>query len=274
MTDWQPLSVRRGLRAPIGLSEEISPQLTRSLAYWVESAFGYRSRAGTNESLLLSIGVMAGIDLNRSATRTEMLTDLVSRAESDDDVMLDVLDALLHKGRYNESPENLRMILMEGNSAWTVSHDGQALERRVDATASNVFERALSVEETASLELAEAWTKVYGTNPDASDAWDHAIKAVEEVLIPVVVPAKAKANLGSVAGELKAHPDRFVLRLSPEGATQSSSTLEGMLRLIWPNPDRHGAGERRTPTLDEAGTVVGIAVLIVQWARDGVVQRA
>jgi hypothetical protein len=34
--------------------------------------------------------------------------------------------------------------------------------------------------------LVVAWTKAYGREPDASDASDHAVKAVEALLLPVV----------------------------------------------------------------------------------------
>ncbi|WP_448642774.1 hypothetical protein [Geodermatophilus sp. URMC 63] len=40
-----------------------------------------------------------------------------------------------------------------------------------------------------------------------------------------------------------------------------------MLRLMWPNPDRHATGSRRTPTQEEAQNVVHLAVLIVNWVR-------
>lgn len=274
MTEWQRLSVRRGITTPTPLRDEFSPQLTRNLVYWLEGVFGYRSRNGIREDALMSIAVMCELDLPRRAP-VDMMHDLIGQAAQDDDVMLDVLDAVLHKGPGLMTPASLRTVLAEGSSAWTVRHDDKALERRVDATAGTAFERALSADDAASAELAEAWSKIYGTHPDPSDAWDHAIKALESVLIPIVVPRKDKANLGSVAGVLKAAPHQFELGLeSPDGPSQSVKTLEGMIRLVWPNPDRHGGGERRTPSLDEAAAVVGLAVTMVQWARDGLIRSA
>ena len=66
----------------------------------------------------------------------------------------------------------------------------------MDPAATAAFEMAASPEDTASDELAVAWTKAYGLDPDLSDAWDHAIKAVEAVLIPIVVPTQAGAHIG------------------------------------------------------------------------------
>jgi hypothetical protein len=46
-----------------------------------------------------------------------------------------------------------------------------------------------------------------------------------------------------------------------------------MLRLLWPNPDRHGGTNSRQPSLDEAQAVVHLAVTIVQWARADLLTR-
>jgi hypothetical protein len=42
-----------------------------------------------------------------------------------------------------------------------------------------------------------------------------------------------------------------------------------MLRLMWPNPDRHRTGTSRVPSAEEAANVVQLAVLIVGWIRTG-----
>jgi hypothetical protein len=47
-----------------------------------------------------------------------------------------------------------------------------------------------------------------------------------------------------------------------------------MIRLIWPNPDRHGnPNVRREPTLQEARAVVNLAVTLVQWGRDSLMVK-
>lgn len=127
----------------------------------------------------------------------------------------------------------------------------------------------------ASAELREGWENVYGLNPDPSDTWDHAIKAVEEVLIPVGVPDKARATLGDVLRQLTANPGGYVVEAQSSGPIGSVETLEAMLRLMWPNPDRHGGGQvGRTPSLPEAEAVLQLAVLVAQWARTGTVRKA
>jgi hypothetical protein len=122
--------------------------------------------------------------------------------------------------------------------------------------------------DVASAELSEAWGKAYGLRPDASDAWDHSIKAVEALLVPLVVPNKAKPNLGDALGQMKANPAFFTF-----GPVASAEGVEKALRLLWPNPDRHAGAERRSPTIEEARGIVHLAVAVVQWLRDGLLVK-
>jgi hypothetical protein len=146
--------------------------------------------------------------------------------------------------------------------------------RRTDLNAIEQFELVTAPKDVATAELAESWSKIYGRNPDPSDAWDHAIKAVEAVLIPIATPMKDKPNLGGVADELKSAPQRWRLVLENASIIGGVSTVEAMLRLMWPNPDRHQDGTaKRKPTQAEAEAVVHLAVTIVQWARSGVLVR-
>lgn len=185
-----------------------------------------------------------------------------------------MVDAALHLRKFHEwQRDSLDEILQLGGSIWQVAPDGRSLVRRVDATAQEAFRGASSPGDVASAELKEAWTAVYGRNPDASDAWDHSIKAVEAVLIPMVTPAKAKATLGDVIGSLNSQGALWKLVLRGHDDTQSVAPLVTMLRLMWPDPDRHGSGTSRKPSLEEAEAVVNLAVAIVQWARAGALSK-
>jgi hypothetical protein len=85
--------------------------------------------------------------------------------------------------------------LARGGSIWQATAHG--LERRVDPTVTAAFESATGTGDVASAELTEAWIRAYGRDPDPSDAWDHAIKAVEAILIPIVVSEAGQAAVGS-----------------------------------------------------------------------------
>jgi hypothetical protein len=149
----------------------------------------------------------------------------------------------------------------------------RSLQRRVAPAMMRAADRAMSPHDVASEELRQAWAAAYGRGPDASDAWDHAIKAAEAVLIPVVVPNQAKATMGHLLGQLRRPENGWRLVLPGADGDHGVAPLVGMLGLLWPNPDRHASGERRTPALAEARAVVQLTLTVVQWARDGVLRR-
>lgn len=274
MGDWEPLSVRRGKRHRPEPHEGIPDHLTYPIRHWLEGRFGYRKKGGMDRGLMMYVATATGIALTPTHADHQLQDQIIGAGERDHDLYLDVLDAVLHWTE-GAGATTLRELLETGGSTWTVAEDGQSLERRVDPTAARAIATATNPADEASKELREAWANVYGRNPDPSDAWDHAIKAVEALMIPIVVPRKTKATLGDVLGELGNHPGTFMFSLDTSSkAVGSVETLEALLRLMWPNPDRHaGAGPTKTPSLPEAEAVVQIAVLTVQWLRSGVLVR-
>ena len=120
----------------------------------------------------------------------------------------------------------------------------RGLERRVDLTATAAFDQAVMPNDSASTELAEAWSRAYGRDPDPSDVWDHSIMAVEAILQKIISPDNNSTTLGTLIKNLRdgAHKFEFVLT-NDQGGVQ---TLLAMLQLMWPNPDRHGGPNGRT----------------------------
>lgn len=271
MSEYKPLSVRRGLREELKAQEGVPPQLRYAVRKWLESRFGFHSSGGMNDGLMASVAITTGIHVQATYDTGGIMNQILGACEADDDVYLDVLDATLHFVGSSAAASGLKTVLDMGGSAWTVASDGKSLQRRVDPTATQAVAAAADPADKASEELKEAWASAYGRTPNPSDAWDHSIKAVEEVLIPVVVPKVQKATLGDVLGQLKANPTGWKFLLGTSSTTLDSvQTLEAMLRMMWPNPDRHGGGKTaRTPTPDEAAAVVQLAVLVVQWCRNG-----
>ena len=275
MSDWQRPSVRDGRASDDGPYDDVPGHLYLPLREWVDTAFGgrygsYEDQDGGPKLVAAArIPIVPSPGIGKITVRR--VTETLAEAP---DLMLDVVDAALHLGEFPEwRVDDLDQILTLAGSVWQVDSDRRRLVRRVDATAQAAFRDASSPADVASAELQEAWTAAYGRNPDASDAWDHSIKAVEAVLIPVVTPKKAKANLGDVVGSLASQGSLWKLVLHGHDDTQSVAPLVAMLRLMWPDPDRHGSGDSRKPSLDEAQAVVNLAVPIVQWARAGALSR-
>jgi hypothetical protein len=265
---WRPLSVRRGLVETDGPYEGVPDHLQQSLEDWVSKAIG--EPYGPEESLAEVLTLRLRIKTDRNRSR---VGHILVACRQDQDKFLDVIDMALRLAHGNAADE-LAATLTLGGSVWTVGDDGQSLVRRVSESEQESYERTVSPADEIAGELRTAWVAVYGRHPDPSDAWDHAIKAVELALWPIVAPGKPKATLGSILVEL-AKAGRFVLRLATSSDKATSvETLVQMLRLMWPNPDRHGTGERRPPSEEEAQNVVQLAVLVIGWVRSGALTLA
>ena len=211
-------------------------------------------------------------------TGYEVARQLVVAASTDQELFLDTLDATLHyAGRHRDAADRLRLVLALGASVWTVADDDGSLTLVVQDETQAAYEQATAVHDDASDELRTAWANAFGRNGDPSDAWDHAIKAVEDILIPVVLPSKPKATLGQVLQELENNKTAGLWQMVLPGADKSHDVapLVAMLRLMWPNHDRHGGiTAKRTPSAAEARAVVTLAATVVQWHRESwVVQK-
>jgi hypothetical protein len=131
----------------------------------------------------------------------------------------------------------------------------------------------------ASRYLAQAWRKVYGQNPEPTDGYADAVKAVEAVAVPVVLPGKPNAIVHHVRNELEKHPDqwRFVLVEGETAAAGDGSidVVATMLnRLLRGETERHGLEERNRPSSQaEAEAAVQLAVVLAQWFLDGAIQK-
>lgn len=268
--EWRSLSEREGWRVPDGPFEGVPQHLSGPLSYWLEQALW----KGDAKSSVLEIAPKARVPvkvpyIQRSPVYA--IRALLDACEESHEAFLSVIDAALATMPCDTA--KLRNILEIGGSAWTVSADGTELRRRIDPVTQQAADKAMAHDDTASEELRNAWAAAYGRNPDGSDAWDHAIKAAEAVLIPLIVPTQTKPTMGHVMGQLRTQGDRWKLVLPGADGSYSVAPLTGILDLLWPNPDRHASGNGKAPTLDEAQAVVQLALTVVQWVRDGAVRR-
>lgn len=262
---WEPLSVREGWTEPVTHQEGVPDHLKRPLIDWVASTIHPPTLDGPDSEALCQI-VLVRLNIPTPGSDSYWTT-LRSACKQNEEVLLTTIDALLLVDAVRSDDQSLRSLLEMGGSVWTVSPSRKSLERRVDSTAREAASAAVAPDDEAATELAQAWSEAFGRHPDPSDAWDHAIKAVEAVAIPAVCPKKDKANLGTVAGQLKAQPEQFHFTLG------DVTTVESMIRRMWVNPDRHRGAEHRNPTQREAEAVVMLAVTLVQWFRTGAIRR-
>lgn len=179
-----------------------------------------------------------------------------------------------------DEPDSTRLesLLAYGKSLWTVGtrYGRPGLVRRipegVQAGADTVMQRT----GRAGARLAKAWESLYTLDPNPSEAYGLAIKAVEDAAIPVVSPANDRATLGTVLSQIENQRD-WALGISREDIrAPSRDVLVGMMRTLWHGQhDRHG-GQSSAPgnvTESEAIVAVGLATTLVHWFDAGVVKR-
>lgn len=252
-------SVRLGRRERV--RAEMTPPLRAALIHWADDHEGDLDAEQINRLAL-------SLDLTPKG-RYASLNDLFTRAAKvDDDRLLDVVEEFLIVPEWSQE---IRVLFNLAGSTLTVSPDGGHMVEVVDSTMEEVARAAMLEGDAVTEDLAEAWAKAFGRDPDAADAWGHAITALEGLLIPLVVPAQTKANLGHVIGALSGEQGKKWQTVFPQAdEVHAVGGIAEILRQVWPNPGRHGdLRAQRTPTLDEARAVVPLAAAVVHIARQG-----
>jgi hypothetical protein len=250
-----------------------------------------QSWAEVSRSRLQTIERELEVPLNWNGSLENTLNLLINSALTDQQFGLDLIDHELHLMTYDNDRHTvigLIVALYQGGSAWEVHGNdaetkGFHLQRRVDETAQAAANQAFA-HGRAGVHLRNAWSEVYGKNPDPSKAYTEAIKAVEVSAGPVVAPKDKLATLGKMIGELKGHPESFTVLLTGTG---DSPTAKGdldavtitrlMAQLLWTSQhDRHGNFDLDSVisvSQEEAQAAVQLAVLLVQWFETGVMSR-
>lgn len=254
--EWVPRSERLGRTARVR-TEHVHEHLSQAIDAWAEAV-------DLNEARCRIIALRLGLvpyDFTGES--------LLESTQADVDKYWDVVEGLLLAAS-DRLVRSLRQVLDLGSSSLTVSPDGQRIVDLVDSTMTTVAADAMSLSDDVSADLAKAWEHAYGRTPDPSDAWDHAIKALEGVLAPTVLPNEAKPTLGRIVGHLRSQGTQFRLVFPQNDFGHDVSALVTMLDQIWVNPDRHAdGGTKRLPTLTEARAVVSLSAAIIQIARAG-----
>lgn len=281
MTKWKPLSVREGRRETTGPYDGVPTHLQPHLLKWLRTAFSspdmyIMEGFSLNDQVLERVVLTLEIHTMSSWGNEQTLEQIFRYCRENEDQFLDVIDLVINLQTSFMSNTGaaarigrLRQLLLVGGSVWTVDRDSLGLVRAVNQTAVKEYEDVTQADDVASDEMSQAWRHAYGLRPNASAAWHHTIKAVEALLIPLVIPNKDKPNLGGVAGTLHAQPENWRFALQPSDGIGGLATFEAMLRLIWPNPDRHGSESLRAPTDAEARAVVHAGITVMQWTRSG-----
>jgi hypothetical protein len=206
------------------------------------------------------------------------LNSALTRMREDGDFGLDLLDFLLHNLRHRLAlASELQSILTRGGSAWEVRLTDQEQEfelvRRTVGPVTEAIEALRSVNARAHAHLTQAWSKLMGRNPDPSSAYREAIRAVEVVAAPVVIPDDPSPTLGKVISAMTAKPEKWSVDLAEATPQQATE----MVKMIWQSQvDRHGTHDPAVPlnvSQEQADAAVHISIALVRLFAGGHVQR-
>ncbi|WP_191912108.1 hypothetical protein [Desertimonas flava] len=279
-----PLSVRSNADEQAGINalhEGVPGWMRQSAADWLRPLVFDMSTYKARTADVLAAERYLKVELDRpsqnSLIREEQAAENLIGLLAEPDTGLDLLDYFLG---VVGSPEHslalaLRVILEESGSAWTVGSDGEGracLEKRLDATVAAAARATMEGGSRESDYLRIAWNSAFGRNPNPSEAYRNAVRAVEAIARPVISPDDSLATIGKMAAALKAKPEKWTTTLGDVGL------VESMLRALSAGQhDRHGTDDETTPltvSQAEAEAAVHLAVTLVQWFRSGVIRRA
>lgn len=167
--------------------------------------------------------------------------------------------------------EELATLLQNAGSEWAVGERGghASLEKRVPEGVVVAVDEIVAQGSSAGALLGEAWHSALGRSPDAEEAYEKAIKAVEEAGAHVVTPNNKKATLGTMIRDMKAQKDWKLDLPTPDADVPLK-----MAEALWIGQEsRHGGNGYRKPTQAEAEAAVMLAVPLVQWFTSGTLQR-
>jgi hypothetical protein len=186
---------------------------------------------------------------------------------------------------YGPAVSELDRTLREAGSIWCVRQTpGRvecSLERRADPAAGAAVNTIANESSRDAEHLSNAWRLAYGQSPNPSEAYREAVKAVEVVAIPVVLPNDSSATLGKVIAAMRQSPTKWksTFTRSVAGSQQQGmqhmpvEVVIQMLDLLWRNQtDRHGVTPAQPVepiTQGQAELAVNLALALVQFFRGG-----
>ena len=280
---WTPLSVRRNQRDDFGPIDGVPTFMRRSINKWITNTIEWVAHDGQ-----LPLVTQIALEL-----RIDELGDYIDNFHPGDAIIaciqnssvwgntydepraLDVIDWLL--GRGFGHAQSLEHILKSTGHVLRVSPDGNRLVERIEPTLWHEYEQVTQPDDKASQYMQEAWIFAFGRDPNLSDAWDRAVKAIEVLLKPIVSPSDNKATLGKMISTLRQSPDKWECKLpdreyKANGKTKVKPGIEvfiDALATIGYQPDRHGSDQPQDVDEAIARSVLFLATTVVGWLRDG-----
>ena len=170
--------------------------------------------------------------------------------------------------------DQLQELLLAAGSVYTAygGHHRMQLVRRLDPTVVRVIADTAAQSPAGPL-LDSAWRNAYALHP--TTAYRDAVRAVEQVACPLILPNDRAATLGKVNAHLRDTGQRWSFVLVDRTGATTIDPLLGLLQRLWVGQvSRHGGSQNsRDQTLDEARAAVHLAAALVQLLGAGALTR-
>ncbi len=206
---------------------------------------------------------------------------MVSIMHHDPEFFVDVIDWCAGRCRDSERLATLEQILESGASVYRVGIDPNGLaelQDRVAPTVAAAVTTAATPGRAAERHLATAWSNVYGRTKNPSHGYREAIKAIECVASPIVIPEDGGPTLGKILAAMKAKPEKWTSVFTPPAGVDPIHVVIGDLELLWKSQDdRHGVPGSAPPIVvsqSEAESAIHLAAALVHLFDSGAIRLA
>jgi len=284
---WRPLGFEEEAGAEFsGLTDGIPPWLYQSFWDWTERRFrinnpiisGGRSLNSFTFDLplLRKAERVCHFSVQHTSVNYDNGRAALRIASSSAGNQLRLADFLL--SQKSSGKNELDSLLQEAGSAWGVGERAgkTGLVRRVAEGVQIASENVMENSGHAGERLAEAWTAAFGIDPNPSQAYSLAIKAVEDAAIPVVSAADRSATLGKIIGQMKAQGDWTLPFQRYDRDVPAGTELLAQMKTLWSGQvDRHGGPSATVTavTQEAAEAAVLMAVPLVHAFASGLAAR-
>ena len=245
------------------LDEHVTPHLGRPLWRWCEEQF-LRDR---NRGALDRMGLRMRLVFSENPMR-----DLLDMVNKNNDMLLNIVHWIISETDLGwRDPHGLNQILLNGGSAWIADYEAKTLRRRLSREEEESLRTSLEPGDATATHLRDAWTAAWRRDdPSAVEAFDSAVKAIESILAPIVIPKHPTPTLGKIIAALRDKPDKWDTRFR---GIETVEALTAMLDELWKTQVRHHKAEYLENTLEEAQDAVTLAVAVVSLCRRGFLER-
>lgn len=273
---------------PIGAEPGFRETMVKGIPVWMEAPLDewYMEYIGAGDT---AWNMLVAFDLDaKNNPATSVFSNSTfsrMRASVSEEKILEFLDFVVYASLTDErdymhlNSEDrayaLEGVLSASGSEWRVGQRNglHGLEKRLAPAVQDATDMVVNGTGNANYLLSEAWHALRKRNPDAEEAYEKAVKAVEEAAIPVVLPKETTATLGKVLAAMRSQRT-WDLPLTLKGEEGGPTMLISMIERLWKGQtSRHGANGYRKPTVEEADSAVMLAVVLVYWFCEGAVQR-